>query len=337
MNELTKLTGLQVQNGLNFTGAINDFNYVTWLSGITLKNLKQVPEELKDIPKDIQQGLNQITTNFCNLFSKKENLEITSKKLENIGLIGAETSQKIGLSSLDSSKTVLMRSQYWTVGGLVFDGVLQCEHTSESKPTDYLVQSGAIMSDHMINQPITVSMSIIMSDITPEALEAINFAESETTIAEVRKQLESSENIQNWMTFSNPLSSENNNSSSRSINMFKILKGIQLANYPLEITTRLYNYKNMVIIGLSAVENAESFNGLVCNIQFREIMVAGLPERVICKRVLDETKQMQGGNLQASQITNGQTIFGDLGINKNTPGVNALNNIFPSKGVTNNG
>lgn len=299
---MDKLTGLKVSNGLNFTGAINDFNYVTWLSGITLKNLKQVPEELKDIPKDIQQGLNQITTNFCNLFSKKENLEITSKKLENIGLIGAETSQKIALSSLDSSKTVLMRSQYWTVGGLVFDGVLQCEHTSESKPTDYLVQGGAIMSDHMINQPVTVSMSIIMSDITPEALESINFAESETTIAEVRKQLEGSTNIQNWMTFSNPLSSENNNSSSRSINMFKILKGIQLANYPLEITTRLYNYKNMVITGLSATENAESFNGLVCNIQFREIMVAGVSERVICKRVLDETKQMQGGNLQASQV-----------------------------------
>ena len=57
----------------------------------------------------------------------------------------------------------------------------------------------------------------------------------------------------------------------------------------------------MVITGLSAVENAESFNGLICNIQFREIMVAGVSERVICKRVLDETKQMQGGNIQTRQ------------------------------------
>ena len=335
---MDRLTGLKIQNGLDFTGAINNYNNVTWLAGIQLRDLKQIPEELKYIPKDIQKELNQITTNFCNLFSKKENLESASKYLGNIGLIRAETSQKIGLSSLDSSKKVLMRSQYWTVGGIVFDGVLQCEHTSESKPTDYLVQGGAVMSDHMINQPITLSMSIIMSDVTPEALEPINFEDSNKTIEEVKRNLESSKNTSNLMTFSNPLASSNNNSVSRSVNMFRILKGIQLANYPLEITTRLYNYKNMVITGLSAVENAESFTGLVCNIQFREIMVAGVSEKVICKRVLDETKPMQAGNITASEITNGKTFFADLGINKNTPSIQGLRGIFLEvKEQSNNG
>ncbi len=324
---MDRLTGLKIQNGLDFTGAINNYNNVTWLAGIQLRNLKQIPEELKDIPKDIQKELNQITTNFCNLFSNKENLERASKIVQNANseeLTNIINEDGFGLVS-GNVTDVLIRSNCWTVGGIVFDGVLQCEHTSESKPTDYLVQGGAVMSDHMINQPVTVSMSIIMSDITPEQLEPINEANAITTLQEVSKQLEDSKNISNWINFKG--------AKRRSEYIYKVLKGIQLANYPLEITTRLYNYKNMVITGLSAVENAESFNGLVCNIQFREIMMAGVSEKVICKRVLDETKPMQAGNITASEITNGKTFFAYLGINKNTPSIQGLRNFFRGKGT----
>ena len=307
MDNISRLTGLSIANGLNLDGAVKDFNNVTWLANIQLQDLKQIPDNLKNIPKDIARNLNQIKTNFCNLYSEKENIERQAKDLVETGLTEElDILDSNNLKNLKNNSNVLVRSQYWTIGGIVFDGVLQCEHTSESKPTDYLVQTGAIMSDHMINQPVTVSMSIIMSDVTPEALEPVNFAESNTVIEEVKQQLESSKNISNWMTFSNPLSSSNNNSSSRSINMYKILKGIQLANYPLDITTRLYNYKNMVITGLSTVENVESFNGLVCQIQFREIMMVGVSEKVISKRVLDDTKQMQAGNQQVTEVNQGR-------------------------------
>ena len=307
MDNISRLTGLSIANGFDLDGAVKDFNNVTWLANIQLQDLKQIPDNLKNIPKDIARNLNQIKTNFCNLYSEKENIERQAKDLVETGLTEElDILDSNNLKNLKNNSNVLVRSQYWTIGGIVFDGVLQCEHTSESKPTDYLVQTGAIMSDHMINQPVTVSMSIIMSDVTPEALEPVNFAESNTVIEEVKQQLESSKNISNWMTFSNPLSSSNNNSSSRSINMYKILKGIQLANYPLDITTRLYNYKNMVITGLSTVENVESFNGLVCQIQFREIMMVGVSEKVISKRVLDDTKQMQAGNQQVTEVNQGR-------------------------------
>ena len=306
MDNISRLTGLSIANGFDLDGAVKDFNNVTWLANIQLQDLKQIPDNLKNIPKDIARNLNQIKTNFCNLYSEKENIERQAKILKNINDDLTEDSGFFSDANLEKYQSFLVRSQYWTIGGIVFDGVLQCEHTSESKPTDYLVQTGAIMSDHMINQPVTVSMSIIMSDVTPEALEPINFAESNTVIEEVKQQLESSKNISNWMTFSNPLSSSNNNSFSRSVNMYKILKGIQLANYPLDITTRLYNYKNMVITGLSTVENAESFNGLVCQIQFREIMMAGVSKEVISKRALDDTKEMQAGNQQVTEVKEGR-------------------------------
>lgn len=307
MDNISRLTGLSIANGFDLDGAVKDFNNVTWLANIQLQDLKQIPDNLKNIPKDIARNLNQIKTNFCNLYSEKENIKRQAKDLVETGLTEElDILDSNNLKNLKNNSNVLVRSQYWTIGGIVFDGVLQCEHTSESKPTDYLVQTGAIMSDHMINQPVTVSMSIIMSDVTPEALEPVNFAESNTVIEEVKQQLESSKNISNWMTFSNPLSSSNNNSFSRSVNMYKILKGIQLANYPLDITTRLYNYKNMVITGLSTVENAESFNGLVCQIQFREIMMAGVSKEVISKRALDDTKEMQAGNQQVTEVKEGR-------------------------------
>ena len=322
MNTIENLRGLELPNGLNFNNAISDFNGVTWLSGVQLKQLKNVPEYLANVPNDIKNGLKQVTTDFCNLFTKEKNLEESAKILQNATSLEKMTdSVNDGMQGLVNGNVtdVLLRSNCWTVGGIVFDGVLQCEHSSESKPTDYLVQTGVVMSDHMINQPVTLSMSIIMSDITPEQLQPVNKANAMTLIQEVNEQLESSKNISNYVNFKG--------AKRRSEFMFKLLKGIQLANYPLEITTRLYNYNNMVITGLSAVENAESFNGLVCNIQFREIMMAETSKRVIAKRILDDTTQKTGGQYTASDVTNGKTILGYNGITKDNLTVRKINSL----------
>jgi hypothetical protein len=136
----------------------------------------------------------------------------------------------------DKQQLILLKSN---ISGYFFDAVLRSEHHSALKITTHPVQSGANVADHAYVEPATLTMELGMSDVMPGIIET-QFTDQ----------------------------------SSRSISAFQVLRKLQADRMPLQVTTRLHTYKNMMLEELTVPDDYKTQFGLRATVRFTEILVA---------------------------------------------------------------
>lgn len=129
------------------------------------------------------------------------------------------------------------------IGGYFFDAVFRTEHQSNLTITKHPVQGGANISDHAYMEPEVVTMEIGMSDANPT-----------------------------------PMFSQFTSSGNKSQSAFDALKRMQENRQPLDVSTRLKQYTNMLIESLSVPDDIKTATGLRANVTLRKIIMVDVPK-----------------------------------------------------------
>lgn len=138
-------------------------------------------------------------------------------------------------------------------GNYIFDAYFSINHESGLTITEHPVQSGANISDHAYMEAKTLIFEIGMSDVMQD-------------------------------TIGKDISKFNGDSSSRSVNAYKILKQLQEERLPIEVITRLGTYKNMLIETISTQEDNKTTYGLRATVTLKEIFVVQVTTVKISER-----------------------------------------------------
>ena len=146
-------------------------------------------------------------------------------------------------AAVDFSKTSYSGLLYCktNIGGYFFDGFLDVSHTYELGITDNQVESGASVVDHAYIKPVTLEMTVLVSDVHDSIVPG-QFSEG-------------------WR---------------RHTSAWQILKRIQSDRIPVSVFTKLGLYDNMLIESLTATDNAETLSTLKAEVKLREVPVATL-------------------------------------------------------------
>lgn len=118
------------------------------------------------------------------------------------------------------------------VGTVTFDTMVTEEHRYSSRVTNYPVESGTIISDHIINEPDTVILSGLVTDTPLNILAGFN----------------------------------------RSISAFNALIQIHEKRQVIDIVTGIKVYKNMAITSLDVPRSIKNGQSLTFNIQLQKII-----------------------------------------------------------------
>ena len=174
----------------------------------------------------------------------------------------------------DQSQTIFARTIIKSVGvdyeiNYIFDAILRQEHTHMMRITEHPVQTGANISDHAYQLPATLMLEIGMSDAMDTFFPG---------------------------QFEGPYS--------KSVNAYQTLKDLQAKRLPIEISTRLDTYKNMVVEEIRAQDDFKTMYGLSAVVTFKQIITAiiGVVAVPISDRV-QAVEQNQQGNVQPVPVT----------------------------------
>ena len=126
-----------------------------------------------------------------------------------------------------------------SIGGFFFDAVFRTEHSLHTVITSHPVQNGANISDHAYLEPARVTMEIGMSDVGSSTIFGQFMANS-----------------------------------SKSKAAFEALLKMREKRLPVDISTRLKSYKNMMIEDLSFPDDINTFYGLRATVSMRQVIIA---------------------------------------------------------------
>ncbi|MFL0167651.1 phage baseplate protein [Candidatus Clostridium helianthi] len=138
-------------------------------------------------------------------------------------------------------------------GNYLFDAYFNIDHESTLSITEHPVQTGANVADHAFMQPNILSFEIGMSDVMIDVTYG------------------------GFQSFSN-------DSASRSVNAYKILRQLQSDRIMINVYTKLWNYTNMLIESLSASDSNETAYALKANVTLKELLVATVTTVKISER-----------------------------------------------------
>lgn len=125
------------------------------------------------------------------------------------------------------------------ISGFFFDAFLQIDHESSLTITSHPVETGANISDHAFLNPAQLTMQIGMSDVARE-LTFDQFTQGAT----------------------------------RSVAAYQVLLELQRLRVPIQVSTRLRIYKNMLIETISVPDDYTTLYGLKATVVLKEVIVA---------------------------------------------------------------
>lgn len=135
---------------------------------------------------------------------------------------------------MSSSQTLLTSP---SIGRCLFDAVFSINHSQNITITQHPVQSGAAVADHAFLEPDEVVLDVGMTDV----------ATSLDTIAGSAKN--------------------------RSVVAYEMLRSLAQAREPLDLTTRLFSYKNMMITSIAVDDDFHTMHALRASISLQQIRI----------------------------------------------------------------
>jgi len=168
-----------------------------------------------------------------------------------------------------------------TLGNFIFDAFLNIQHESNLEITDHPIQTGANVSDHAFMEPqrvtFEIGMSDVMQDISSNAV--VNFSNIDT--------------------------------STRSINAYRMLRKLQENRIPIQAITKLWTYNNMMVESISAPEDNKTAYALKATVTLKEIFVVSVTTIKVSQRPQKSEVTNEGD--QKPQQANESILSGFLG------------------------
>lgn len=143
----------------------------------------------------------------------------------------------------------------------VFDAVPLLEHTQEIVKTSHPVQTGANITDHSYVLPAKVVLEVRMSDALDSFTSGL------------------------W-----------SGAGSKSVSAYQTLLAIQQSRVPIQVTTRLRTYTNMLITSLFSPDTHDTRYGLKGLVTFEEILTASVTVSSSISFVTSERPQTTNTN-----------------------------------------
>jgi len=198
------------------------------------------------------------------------------------------------VSGIENLSTFLFRTPKWPIGGVYFDGILRTEHMSRIRPTQYPVQTGAVMTDHAVIEPAELTIEVMMSDChTTSFVSGFAFIDAIWQALQIIK------------LYSNFVEMEQvGMGDGRSARTWKTLRSMQLSRTPIVVETRLQTYNNMLIEELSAPDDVKTLHAFKCTVRLREIIFAEAAETKVSARAAAATPSSGGQTPATSADTN---------------------------------
>lgn len=160
---------------------------------------------------------------------------------------------------------------------IFFDAILKEDHTSELEMTRHPVQTQTSFNDHAFNLPLKLTIEIGMSDVMDSIV-----------------------------------SNQFLGSSTKSINAFEILQGLQNLKIGLTITTRLRRYPDMLIRQIYVPDDYTTYYGLKAVLSLEQIMTGEVIEEKVSVISSVTNYNSVGENSPASVATSGIQKWGSL-------------------------
>lgn len=164
-----------------------------------------------------------------------------------------------------------------SIGGLVFDAVLEEQHESSLEVTENPVETGVVVADHAYMKPERVTISAGVSDVSLRA--------------RVRDPY--------------------GNGVSRHREAFRLLQELQRSAEPFDVQTGLKLYRNMVCTNLRVQQNKDSASALMFQAELREVIITFTQSVIYPPRLTGATQQQAGktkekGEQQGKQVGTSQ-------------------------------
>lgn len=152
------------------------------------------------------------------------------------------------------------------IGGLFFDAVISVDTDHTSTVTSYPVQSGANMSDHMYENPVTITMEIAMSD----AMDSMVHGQ--------------------W-----------HNAGEKGVSAYRTLRDLQKSRIPIDVLTRLDRYQNMVIQSIHVNDDSKTLGGLKASVHLQQIITATVSTEKVSARNWTSGGANRRGEIQVEE------------------------------------
>lgn len=180
------------------------------------------------------------------------------------GVIGAGAQ---GLSSILSGKTKVQFIQNnRTV--ITLDASLNEKHTRESPPTEFPVENGMVVSDHILMRPFSLEITGIISD-TPIGGVGGLLTEAATTLASALIPPRALTAVAGAVSLFSALA----NSKSPSVAAYGQLLLLQQNGQPMDVITSLYRYPNMWIESISVPRDAANGKILLFTVKLKQLLL----------------------------------------------------------------
>lgn len=135
------------------------------------------------------------------------------------------------------------------IGGLFFDAVFSTTTSHTATVTSHPVQNGANISDHMYDNPVSISMEIGMSDAMATMVSG-QFCSAYT----------------------------------KSVSAYRELVKLMQSHQPITVLTRMNQFPNMVIQGITVEDGPNTLTGLRANVNMQQIIMASVATEKVSAR-----------------------------------------------------
>jgi len=166
--------------------------------------------------------------------------------------------------------SVLFRPQKWSIGGVLFDGVMKTTHSSHLEITEFQTKFGT-GADHAVVKPASLNIEVMMSDTISNGPANNPLVSLQMIYSLIKNQKSLSDNffdyLSNYLDMNLDLSKKG-----RSAAAWTVLKALQLSRTPLTVETRLGTYNNMMIDSLSTTDDIDTLYALKANVSLKEIL-----------------------------------------------------------------
>jgi hypothetical protein len=174
------------------------------------------------------------------------------------------------LSVIGLKKKVQFIKQDNTV--LEFEASLKETHSQTSTPTKFPIENGRNISDHMILEPLELSMTAIITDNPISSLAGLA-TEAATTLTSKLTPPIGTIALGAGLGGLSLFKSIVGGSSSPSVAAYQQLKKMQEAGEPFTVLTSLERYKNMVINSVSVPREAQEGNCITFTIGLTQLII----------------------------------------------------------------
>lgn len=193
----------------------------------------------------------------------------------------------LGLLNQSQKKVQFVQNQTGTV--ISIDCTVSETHAKEGQPTDFPLENGESISDHIISKPFSLELQGIISD-TP--LKLLNSAL--TTVASAVIPASGIIAASAGMALFSALSG----SKSPSVAAYGQLLKLQANKLPFDVITTLQRYENMWIKSISVPRDAATGQVLVFNLSLVQLLLVS-PQTV-------NIQKFTNGDLSANQASLGK-------------------------------